>query len=207
MTWPSYENATLKFDLRPLLKCSSLEVQHPPPSDVKIGAFLRFRGNRDLVNQWVAYHRLIGIDYFWIYVNEEFDNATGLYEWDNVRYVPYRYVWSAEHWDYAHGFKAAYGGDDFWKTSASQQCLYLAKRYGLDWLLVADSDEYLWISQPNATKIHDVVRPFTNRSDIVGLLLNNIPYGGKWRADEQRWDALHGTDRDGRDHLGPGPSL
>ena len=51
--------------------------------------------------------------------------------------------------------------------------------------MATDYDEYLFISQPNATSVHDVVRPYTNRSDIVGLLMNNLPYGGKHGANEQ----------------------
>jgi hypothetical protein len=38
----------------------------------KIGACLRFQGDfdRSILPQWIEYHRLLGIDHFWIYVNE-----------------------------------------------------------------------------------------------------------------------------------------
>ena len=62
------------YDLRPYLKCDRIEteIDRPPPG-TKIGMCVRFRGDHHLIPPFIAYHRLIGVEHFWFYVNEEFD--------------------------------------------------------------------------------------------------------------------------------------
>jgi hypothetical protein len=69
--------------------------------------------------------------------------------------VPYRFVYAEHahktrvtnpdgkvtHWD------VPFDGDNFWQQDVQQQCLYRAKRHGLDWLMTNDVDEYLWVHQ------------------------------------------------------------
>jgi hypothetical protein len=78
--WPSEiiapgDNNTVEipvYDLQLMVKCDKLEKDNPPPSHVKLGACVRFRGQHKLVAQWIEYHRLIGMQHFWIFLNEPF---------------------------------------------------------------------------------------------------------------------------------------
>ena len=214
--WPQpvFDKATnrttplVKYDLTRLLECSDLERHDPSVVVVvnddddsgkwsnltsttpKIGACLRFRGNRDLVNPWIAYHRLLGMQHFWIFINEPLENLTGLIrneEWPDVTYIPYDYVWG-DHNNHSK-FRAPYAGKDFWQVPAQMQCLYQAKRYGLKWITTTDVDEYIWINNSslrnnNNTKnnpLLEILSRFENDNDdehpIAGLEFNNIPFG------------------------------
>ena len=62
------------YDLQPFMNCDRIErAQEKPRQDVKIGMCIRFRGNHELLPPFMAYHRLIGVDHFWLFANEQFD--------------------------------------------------------------------------------------------------------------------------------------
>lgn len=130
-----------------------MQTERPRP-ETKIGLCVRFCGDHHLVPPFIAYHRLIGVEHFWFYINEVF-NITDLPMASDVTYVPYRFVWSDHHnksrWNYGNGvvgpWKFRRNGHSFWQPTAMQQCLYRSKRYGLDWIMANDIDEYLWINR------------------------------------------------------------
>lgn len=143
------------YDLRPFQQCDRVESEeNKPSSGNQIGMCVRFRGNHHLLGPFIAYHKLIGVDNFWFYVNEKFD-LSQLPMFSDVTYVPYNFVWmdhfdksrtkgkrgKVEHWNLPRI------GHDFWQEDAQLQCLYRAKKYGLKWIMTNDIDEYLWLSK------------------------------------------------------------
>ena len=65
---------------------------------MKIGICIQFRGefDRQLIPQWIEYHKMIGIDHFWIFPNESW-NMTGLYNTSYITYVPWDVFWYNGH--------------------------------------------------------------------------------------------------------------
>jgi hypothetical protein len=190
--WPSAvsnkSGETPHYDVRPLLACEELETtehMEEQTPHAKIGACVHFRGDwcRKVMGQWIEYHRLIGIQHFWIYVNEPWDNLRHLPQRPYVTYVPYDYN---DYWD-AH--VAAEGhfnpGPHFMQEPFQMQCLYRAKKNKLDWVTTTDVDEYIRVLSPHSTTPNNItVSPLqhlldsiANGHEIGGLIMNSIPFG------------------------------
>jgi hypothetical protein len=168
------------YDLRPFLKCDRLEQRNPPPPHVKVGGCVKVRGMHKYLRQWIEHHRLIGMQHFWIYLNEPFD-IHDLPNVSDVTYIPYNYVWR-DHLANAR-YKAPFNGENFWQTTAQNQCLYMTKRYGLDWITTTDVDEYIWITDPDAMNSTDpppvqaFLSQFSDKPDLGALKMNSLPFG------------------------------
>lgn len=104
----------------------------------------------------LTYHRMIGIDHFYLLVAEPFENIQNTmpqYEKD-ITYVPYNYTWT----NHKHngnrnmitnvwGWRAQ--GEIWFQNSANNQCLNLAKHHGLDWVITPDADEWVAVQDPS----------------------------------------------------------
>ena len=102
-------NTAYVYNVRQPLRCDRFEEEetwHIHKSKT-IGACLRFRGVRDRehVPEWIEYHRVLGVEHFWIYTNEEW-NMTGLYEASYITYLPFDFTWSSN--DHAQYFPYEY---------------------------------------------------------------------------------------------------
>ena len=105
----SNSNTAYVYNVRQPLRCDRYEEEetwHIHKSKT-IGACLRFRGVRDRehVPEWIEYHRVLGVEHFWIYTNEEW-NMTGLYEASYITYLPFDFTWSSN--NHAHYFPYEY---------------------------------------------------------------------------------------------------
>lgn len=200
------ENKTVHpwtYDLRPYIKCDRIEINDDRPRPgTKIGMCVRFRGGHHLIPPFIAYHRLIGVDHFWLYANEEF-NITDLPQASDVTYVPYRFVWQ-EHINHSRvedengvvkHWRLPIAGSDYWQPQSMQQCLYRAKRYGLDWIMTNDIDEYLWINKTvsnqssavhNVSMLHDFLLPYEDGAynDVGGLAVEGWAFGANESSSE-----------------------
>jgi len=66
-----------------------------------------------------------------------------------------------------------------------QQCLYRVKRYGLEWLMTNDVDEYLWVNKTESSKpysvnisiLQDFLQPYENLTDVGGLAVEGWYFG------------------------------
>jgi len=163
------EMAPYVYDLRPYAKCDRIEMEeyrkeNIPTPDTKIGLCSKFKGGHHLVAPFVAYHRLIGVQHFWFYVNEEMFNISDLPQTDYITYVPYPFTMV--------GRKPIVGGNvrpprelgHVFQQEAQQQCLYRAKRHGLDWIMTNDLDEYLWV---NAVEEQDKLNKKNGSSSVI----------------------------------------
>jgi hypothetical protein len=184
--WPSIVSKktgeTPHYDVRPYLTCDELDRMKAPPSHVKIGACVQFRGewDRQVMEQWIEYHRLIGIQHFWVYINEPADHLRDLPQREYVTYIPNNYNWG----DHKMHSKYKLREDHFFQTAMQMQCIYRAKRYKLDWVATTDVDEYIRVMSPHPTTNNITVSPLQyllnsipNRHLIGGLSMNSIPFG------------------------------
>jgi hypothetical protein len=185
--WPSLiapaDNKTVEipiYDLQLMVKCDKLEKDNPPPSHVKLGACVRFQGQHELVAQWIEYHRLIGMQHFWLFLNEPFD-IQDLPQADDITYVPYNFAWR-DHANHS-ALEPDFFGANFWQTTAQNQCLYRLKRYGLDWFTTLDLDEYIWIDELRSMESTDspplqkFLSKFEHQKDIGALEIGGWGFG------------------------------
>ena len=137
------------YNLEAPLECDRLEEQETAKihEEKKFGACLRFKGefDRSLVPQWIEYHRILGIEHFWVYVNEVWD-LSALYNQSYITYVPYDLNWNNHKSHFQHRYNS-------YKPKISQEpasfaCMWNAKKYGYDWVTTIDVDE--WIRVPAA---------------------------------------------------------
>lgn len=208
----SGNTSMFQYDLQSLLQCDHLEhleqleqgddkkIHGRKRGETLVGGCLRFRGNFDRahVPEWIEYHRLLGYQHFWVYINEGW-NLTGLYNSSDVTYVPFDIHWP----DHASSFAHRYSNNlpDLSQEPASWHCLYTAKKYGYDWITTTDVDEYVYVpknlsnaSLPSrsssmsswidhgsvaASKISPILA-FLNHFDprkYSSLIMNSIPFG------------------------------
>jgi hypothetical protein len=153
----------------------------------------KFRGDygRQHIPQWIEYHRLIGMQHFWIFVNEPFD-LKGLPIASDVTYIPYNYTWR-DHGNHSK-FRASFNGDNFWQSTALNQCLYMAKRYGVEWFTTTDVDEYIWVSDDRESTMNATfpLQSFLDKKSLqqqtktVGaLIMNSIPFGRNVKLESE----------------------
>lgn len=185
-TWEGDDSIPIEYDLEPYLRCNKVEKENPPPKDPKIGVCVtRFWGQHDLVPEWIAYHRMLGVQHFWFFVSEPFENIhhTLPQHEEDITYIPYNYTWEGHKHNgnqemISHpsdnGWSA--GGENWFQILANNQCLMMAKQYGLDWIMTPDVDEYI--------AVHDLtVTHFSNPSPLQQYLE---------RYQEQPQVCLHG---------------
>ncbi len=174
------------YSVKAPLECDRLEeletaVIHNPK---KIGACLRFRGefDRAMVPQWIEYHRILGMEHFWIYVNDEW-SLTGLYNTSYITYIPFDLIWENHESHFNHRYNS-------WMPKISQEpssyhCLWNAKKYGYDWLTTTDVDEYIHVPAVEDETQKDVSVVFPLRSYLMRfdpnefgcLKMRSVPYG------------------------------
>ena len=182
-----------KYELTPILKCDRLELAHSPSKKkaVKFGACLKFRGDGDrkLIPQWIEYHRLIGIQHFWVFVNEPFDLKRLPVVPDDVTFIPYNYTWR-DHGMNHSTFRAYRNGNNFWQSPALNQCLYKAKRYGVEWFITTDTDEYVWVTDQESTTKNFPLQSFLEKlspqtRNVGALIMNSIPFGRNKKLEHE----------------------
>lgn len=160
-TWKGNDTIPIEYDLKPYLRCNKVEKENPPPKEAKIGACVtRFWGQHDLVPEWIAYHRMLGIQHFFFFVSEPFENIyhTMPQHERDITYIPYNYTWEGHKHNgnqemIAHPSNSGWsaGGENWFQMLANNQCLMMAKQYGLDWIMTPDVDEYVAIHDPTVT--------------------------------------------------------
>lgn len=154
--WPTTKQGTTLtvYDLEPYLRCNIIEKENPPPPTAKIGACItRFWGQHDLMPEWITYHRMLGIQHFFFFVSEPFQNIQESMPGNetDITYIPYNYTWDAhkekgtsEMVTTPTGWSGA-GGENWFQNAANNQCLHMGKQYGFDWMISPDVDEYIAI--------------------------------------------------------------
>ena len=171
--------STPRYDLTRLLECDAMEreLSRTPP-EVKLAGCLKFRGPKHEVREWIHYHRMMGWQHFWVFVNEKWD-ISQLPVADDITYVPYNFNWN-EHKKYS-GIKLWRDGDWFWQVQAYNQCLYRAKQYGIQWITTHDTDEYFKIIDPEMANttypFRTLLSKYNHREEIGFLEMKSVGIG------------------------------
>ena len=210
-------SSSIMYDLEPYLKCSRLDQQFPPQASsslttttssppnrnntVKIGACLtRFWGQLDLLPEWIAYHRLVGIQHFWLFVTDT--NDTALWQFmaaqhatnrqEDITLIPYNYTWAGHRHKRPASYQMKFGGESLFQPAAANQCLYLAKLYALDWVIVPDIDEYIAVlkyppflnhSQDNhnnntsTSPLQKYLQPYESDPNVGQICMKGVAFG------------------------------
>ena len=181
---------TIIYDITKPLQCDRLEEEETSKIHSKntIGACLRFRGefDRRRIPEFIEYHRLIGVEHFWVYMNEEW-NMTGLYERSYITYVPFDITWS-NHKQYFLPYHYTDVKPVLSQEPANWQCMYNARKYMYDWIITTDVDEYIYVpKKENGTTTvttTDIVLPPLqsylkqyNLNHYSSLVMYSIPFG------------------------------
>ena len=194
--WPSKPSLktheTVHYDescLRDSAECDRLEMKETPIHlrlSSKAATSLRKLLGACLIErqvdvshlaQWIEYHRLMGVDHFWVYQNEK---SRLLPVWDHVTYLPYHFVWE-DHANRSSLFRRP-PRDIFWQEAMQLRCIYHAKRLGMEWVTTTDVDEYIWV---NVTDYHQHDYPLKRYlmdhhdefKNVAGLAMNSISFG------------------------------
>ncbi len=153
-----------------------------------------FQDDAPYLKEWIEFHRLAGVDHFYLYNNLSTDNyqevldpyikngivdlidwpflSNNVQEWDGIQVAAYD-----------HGWRLSYG-----KTK---------------WLAILDSDEFLFPTQCDNLKIF--LQPFENLSHIGGVCVNWVMYGtsnvAKIPDDKLLIETLVLSNGQGNDHF------
>lgn len=143
---------------------------------VKIAAMTSIRGSqaRAQIEPWVEYHRLVGVDHFWIFINDHWDTSiSSLPIRPYITYVPCDYCRINITGHATLPFHVCAGGRNHWQQGQNLESLYRAKQYKLDWLLLIDVDEYLYIVPPPTT--NNINKSTGNKPllDFIDTMQNN----------------------------------
>ena len=219
----SVEEATYETEL--FDECERKDIEHfSPPnrqgsgsgsdSEVKIsiGMTATVKGNRTKALEWAAYHHIIGVDHIWIYINEDWNNATDIVHRDYITWIPYNF-----NIQYTHEYNKAraFTPHEVFRIASQNDALWRAKRMGLEWIVPIDFDEYVEITPPTPTMHEGLsahVSPSHTDNDIdadmnttfpnfiksiknamgdeyVGMQMKSLPFGGNIQDQKQKGTA------------------
>lgn len=134
-----------------------------------ISACMIFRDEAPYLKEWIEFHRLVGIEHFYLYNNLSQDNykevlrpyikagVVELIEWN-------RESCNVSDWDviqiaaYNHGFNRA--------------------KNETKWLAIIDSDEFLFPTHEN--NLSEFLKHYEKRKRFGGLLVNWVTFGTSW---------------------------
>lgn len=140
---------------------------------IKMGVQTSAKGDRDMTLVWAVYHHLIGFDHIWIYVNEDWNNATDLVHRDYITWIPFRFNIAEEDLYNITRKDHGYYPTEIMRVSAQNDALWRAKRMGLDWLALIDADEYIQLVTPKS----DNMAPFNKSLTAFGGNMNGSGSG------------------------------
>jgi hypothetical protein len=200
------------YNVKSLVTCDEISLQQEPPrpNTARVGMCTSIRGHnvRRAVDQWVEYHRLIGVDHFWIYINEDWHAASTvlLPERPYVTYIPFNFTLCNHPNKLGKEEKFRCDKDrPIVQQAVIHDCIYRSKQLGLEWIATPDVDEYIHVVDTNSTNIYNTATKqprqqqqqeplllhFLNtlyptqedRDKIGGLVMKSIPFGRNRRLD------------------------
>lgn len=190
------DNSTLTYDVSKIYECQhDIEHNERPAFLLRqeenqnenrntatyVGACTSVRGQKDRskILQWVEYHRLIGFDHFWIYLNENIAEYNGtLPERPYITYIPYDYPGVP----FSH------------QQLVQNECIYRCRAYGISWVALHDVDEYFHVVKPQQklsvyddetqdghsqrrSSIQDLINSIQDPVSVTGIVFLNWFYG------------------------------
>lgn len=135
----------------------------PPQTTHASCTSIRGFDNRQLLPQWIEHHRLIGVEHFFVYVNEPFNQMDEFYNQPYITYIPFDYHESPK--DREFYFQAIWQND----------CIYRARNASVSWVGIHDIDEYWNIRQKPYT-LKSITNTF-DPNEVAGIAIQNMWFG------------------------------
>lgn len=149
----------------------------PKPNGIAANALLfgdALKYPRRLV-EWVEYHRMIGVDHFFIYYMGNYSKEEELFmpNLPYMTYIPYDLMHSSKFDDIRGAFR--------FQVTQQMDAIFRARGLGYSWILMHDMDEYIQFIDPSET-----LRNLTNRflydeygnyTKLGGVSIQSTTYG------------------------------
>lgn len=153
--------------------CSSVQAEYFVPGNYlpkrKIGACLLLQNKNQFVDEWIAYHRLLGIDRIYVYLNEVGNDSLLRFREHFQKDIVVPIMWPF----------VAPSRLPFSRMQSVQinDCLWRF-RHLHDWLVFMDVDEFLQpVGNISSNNFVNYLRFLESREDIGGLCVHNVFFG------------------------------
>ena len=172
------------YALEPFLDCERRfpSLLPPPPaktnnhSELLLAMCTSVRGESAmaLVPEWIEYHRLLGFDQFWIYVNDDWNlTQTGelLSQYFHHPEVQEYVAWIPYDWVHIKNF--------YYQQAIQNDCLHLGQRQNVAWMALNDVDKFFQMRSDNLTSFRDFVTAnYDDKPEVASLQVANWFFGG-----------------------------
>jgi len=173
------------YEMKRFVECETHDMKYYSPPNISIGMCTSIAGKgriREIAHEWVEFHRLIGVDHAWIYINSEWDEGKQP-DKPYISWIPYNlnikaYNFTDRPWTQR---------SEFFRVTSQVECVLRARRMGVDWVIFTDIDEYLQINGNETSIDYDSSVPplkkllqtyYKEEKDAIGgLVVNSIPFG------------------------------
>lgn len=189
---PSKNGNVTAYDMEKFLECEQLDIKRAPLSNISIGMCTSIAGKgkiRTIAHEWVEYHKLIGVDHTWIYINSDWDEGRHP-ERPYISWVPYNFNIKA----YNFTDRPWTQRSEFFRVTSQVECVLRARRMGVDWVIFTDIDEYVSVQTDNNTEIAGDDTPalkkllntyYKQEKDTIGgIAMNSIPFGNNLEVEK-----------------------
>jgi hypothetical protein len=187
-------NEIITYNVTLLDECERLDIQYFSTFTghyTKIGMTTSFKGNRNRVLEWATYHHHIGIDHFWIYVNEPWDSLgekNSLPYREYITWIPYNFSVAHDYFTRRHNYIPT----EHFRIASQNDALWRAKRMGMEWLAIIDLDEYIVCGNQQQRNMSSVAKSATGgelkqyltnkfEDEILetfgAIEMNSVPFG------------------------------
>ena len=145
-------------------------------NDIKIGVSACFIEDRKKAMEWAAYHKALGVDHIWLYVNEDWDGARDLPQRDYITWIPWNFHVSGmmrKHMYHVFKFQVASMNDALWR----------AKRMNMDWIATIDIDEYITLYNGTNEVGDNTLKEYLEESKklrnyrVTSIEMKSVPFG------------------------------
>ncbi|EME26837.1 hypothetical protein Gasu2_66800 [Galdieria sulphuraria] len=156
-----------------LYACSSVQANYFVPgnqlSKRKVGACLLLQDKNQFIDEWIAYHRLLGIERIYVYLNEVDDDSLirfrNYFEQDVVLPIKWPFL-SPNRLPFSR-MQSVQINDCLWRF-----------RHLHDWLVFMDVDEFLQpMGNISLKNFVNYLTSMESKEDIGGLCVHNVFFG------------------------------
>lgn len=141
----------------------SKEKTHKKGYKYEIAAVLMFQNESFFLKEWIEYHKLIGIQHFYLYNNSSTDN---------YRDILKPYIDSGEVELFHYSGKTSNQNDHGKIQYAIYKKAFKLASGKAKWLAIIDADEFIY--PVNSDSLADILKDY---EDFGGLYINYVPFG------------------------------
>lgn len=190
------ESTTTSYNATGFVRCDqllkpALQRRWDTAPSLAAATFLRTAAPRRLVSQWVEYHRLIGVQHFFIFVHEHFHIDDGVLPLHRpyITYLPHNFCGRDAQGHSAVSQKICQTLYQFFHPVMNTEALHLGEQLGIEWVAFMDVDEYIHVHEPSQN-LTSFLRALPDQPTLGGVQLKSVPYGSSPLSDKDSDDGL-----------------